>query len=194
MNVSYCQPSTKIMAARRAIAIVDCDPEMRRRLAEVLSTRDLVLAAFPTSRAFLQACSNSSPRWPVADMLLCRLELEQEKGLAFLEELKGWNLNIPTVVYSTGGDINAAVSSFHAGALDFIDHAKPDACFGQRIVAALDRADPLPMHPVPRNPPISAHQRPDHRPLPACNPRPISADAPAPSRSDPRCGLRTSRR
>lgn len=148
-----CEPPPAAgTSTRPVVAVVDCDETLRTALVRLLEARDLCVVAYPTSRAFLQACSDPDADWPVADLLLCRLELESHGGLAFLRHLKRWELEVPVVVYSTGGDISSAVGSFHAGALDFIDHAKADACFRQRVLSSLERAasSPARRRPSPR--------------------------------------------
>ena len=148
----YREPSPRVRVTHHpVVAVVDCDDRMRNAVVQLLSTGDLTTAAYASSRDFLKVCSNPDSEWPVADLLLCRLELESHAGLEFLRHLERWKLRIPTVVYSTGGEISTAVSSFRAGALDFIDHARPDACFRHRVRAALERAPTAPCRaPIPR--------------------------------------------
>ena len=119
------------------MAIVDCDDRMRTELAELLSAQQLHLLTFSSSSDFL-AVTRSSRTRPRFDLLLCRMELEEDRGLSVLRTFRDRAADVPMVIYSTHGDVTAAVRSFREGAVDYIDYAKPDACFCERVLRQLN--------------------------------------------------------
>lgn len=143
----------------RTVAIVDCDDKMRDEISNLLSSFNLSTVTFSTSSDLLFAVSGTqSPDSPQIDLLLCRLELECDQGLAVLRAIRERALSVPMAIYSTHGDVTTAVKSFHEGAVDFIDYAKPDVCFCNRVLQLLDG------HPVPD----LSSPSPTNNPLPPC--------------------------
>ena len=132
------------------VTIVDCDDQMRGQLTSLFRSRGLLVEAFANSADFLKAHDLTSPA-PPDHLLLCRLELEQNCGIRLLERLGRAGWSIRTVVYSTRGDIASAVKCFHAGAVDFIEYARPDACFRHRALTHLSHP-PACRSPAPHRP------------------------------------------
>ena len=132
----------RAVASQLRVALIDADPPSRQAFTELLANHELLLLPYPAPRAFLRHHVGPNAQWAEPDLLLIRLETDER--LETLSYLTGWQTKLAAVVYSTGGDVSAAVRCFQAGADDFIDHAKPDACFAQRVIRAIDSRSSLP--------------------------------------------------
>ena len=130
-------PANHVVNRRCArVALIDADPSSRAAFATLLADHQLSPLPYPTAQSFLREHARVSDQSSLPAVLLISLESDQD--LSVLTSLLEWERKVVTIVYSTSGDVGAAVRCFRAGATDFIDHAKPDASFAQRVRGALD--------------------------------------------------------
>ncbi|MFT5394405.1 MAG: PleD family two-component response regulator, partial [Gammaproteobacteria bacterium] len=120
-----------------SVAIIDCDAKMRNDLVHLLESQNISPIPFSSSAEFLGATLHGTMVEPNIKLVLCRFELEQDRGLELLQRLRDENFKTPCLVYSSHGDVSTAVNSLRTGALDFIDNARPDMCFCERVLRLL---------------------------------------------------------
>jgi len=125
------------LADKPVVALVDDDPTLRGALGELLRGADLLPTPFSSCDAFTSACMTQFAHAPCAELLVCRLEIEGGRGIELIEWLNRRHLEMPAIIYSSGGNISAAVKSLQAGALDFIDNVRADAKFRGTVTRVL---------------------------------------------------------
>ena len=133
---------TSASAEAPSVAIIDCDAKMRNDLVHLLESQNISPIPFSSSAEFLSATLHGTMVEPNIKLVLCRFELEQGRGLELLQRLRDENFKTPCLVYSSHGDVSTAVNSLRTGALDFIDNARPDMCFCERVLRLLSKHSP----------------------------------------------------
>jgi RNA polymerase sigma factor (sigma-70 family) len=113
------------------VYVVDDDPSMRRALARLCRSHNLVVQAFASARDFLDHGAIQSPSCLVLDICMPGLS-----GLDLQAELAARKLRIPIVFITGHGDIPASVKAMKAGAVDFL--TKPFS--HQSLIAAIREA------------------------------------------------------
>lgn len=97
------------------IAIVDDDPFVLRALARLLRTRALLPRTFESAEAFLGALSEGLPQCLIVD-----LQMPQMSGLELQQHLSRIGIEIPTIVITAHGDVQARERCEWAGAIAFL--------------------------------------------------------------------------
>jgi two-component system response regulator AtoC len=102
----------------KKVLIVDDDRRTRRVLQILLEKRGLESAAFETAEAALQLLREES-----AALVLTDLEMPGTNGIEFMRSLRLLDAQVPVIVLTAYGTVEAAVEAMKLGAVDFI--AKP---------------------------------------------------------------------
>jgi FixJ family two-component response regulator len=97
------------------IAIVDDDPYVLRALARLLKTRALHPRTFESARVFLGALSEGLPQCLIVD-----LQMPEMSGLELQHHLSREGIEIPTIVITAHGDVQARERCQCAGAVAFL--------------------------------------------------------------------------
>lgn len=111
--------------------IVDDDSDFGQSVDMLLRAWGWATSTFPTAESFAQ-CHASLPEGPV----LLDLRMPGVGGLELLEAKAYDTRKFPTVVVTGHGDVDTAVRSLKAGAIDFLE--KPFS--GDELAQALERA------------------------------------------------------
>jgi two-component system response regulator FixJ len=119
------------MAAERVIYVVDDDPAIRRSLERLLDTVGFQVASYATPKAFLGVAGDL----PVGCALL-DLRMPEMDGLEVQAHLLLINPDLPVIVMTGQGDVQAAVRAMKAGAVDFIEKPYSD----DALIAAIESA------------------------------------------------------
>ncbi|WP_213762145.1 response regulator [Caballeronia sp. dw_19] len=100
------------------VYVVDDDAAIRRALATLMRSVDLLVETFSSPEEFLQR-----PRSHVPSCLILDVRLRGKSGLTFHQEIVNSGIRIPVVFMTGHGDIEMSVKAMKAGAMDFF--AKP---------------------------------------------------------------------
>jgi two-component system response regulator FixJ len=119
------------MAAERVIYVVDDDPAVRRSLERLLDAAGFQVASYATPKAFLGVAGDL----PVGCALL-DLRMPEMDGLEVQAQLLRINPDLPVIVMTGQGDVQAAVRAIKAGAMDFIEKPYSD----DALIAAIESA------------------------------------------------------
>jgi two-component system response regulator FixJ len=119
------------MAAERVIYVVDDDPAVRRSLEWLLDAVGFQVASYATPKAFLGVAGDL----PVGCALL-DLRMPEMDGLEVQAHLLLINPDLPVIVMTGQGDVQAAVRAMKAGAVDFIEKPYSD----DALIAAIESA------------------------------------------------------
>jgi two-component system response regulator FixJ len=119
------------MAAERVIYVVDDDPAIRRSLERLLDTVGFQVASYATPKAFLGVAGDL----PVGCALL-DLRMPEMDGLEVQAHLLLINPDLPVIVMTGQGDVQAAVRAMKSGAVDFIEKPYSD----DALIAAIESA------------------------------------------------------
>jgi two-component system response regulator FixJ len=119
------------MAAERVIYVVDDDPAIRRSLERLLDAVGFQVASFATPKAFLGVAGDL----PVGCALL-DLRMPEMDGLQVQAHLLRINPDLPVIVMTGQGDVQAAVRAMKSGAVDFIEKPYSD----DALIAAIESA------------------------------------------------------
>ncbi len=98
------------------VCVVDPDPAVRRRVAEVLGALGAQVEGYATAREFMARLPHAIPVCVIAEARLPDLP-----GLALLQELRARGLALPVILLAGDADVLAAVTAMRAGALDYIE-------------------------------------------------------------------------
>jgi FixJ family two-component response regulator len=113
------------------IAIVDDDPFVLRALARLLRTRALHPKTFESAGDFLGALSEGLPQCLIVD-----LQMPAMNGLELQQHLSRIGIEIPTIVITAHGDVQARERCECAGAIAFLKKPLQEAS----LFAAIRRA------------------------------------------------------
>jgi FixJ family two-component response regulator len=97
------------------IAIVDDDAFVLRALARLLRTRALLPRTFGSAESFLGALSEGLPQCLIVD-----LQMPEMSGLELQHHLSRKGIEIPTIVITAHGDVQARERCECAGAIAFL--------------------------------------------------------------------------
>ena len=113
------------------IRIVDDDEDIRRALAFMLECKGWEVRAYESARAFLTQDSPSVP-----GCLLLDIRMPEMSGVELQWHLKERRIDMPIIFITGHADVDTAVETLKAGALDFLQ--KP--VDGKRLSEAIDSA------------------------------------------------------
>ena len=97
------------------VHLIDDDPAVRKALALLLETIGLKVYSFEGPTTFLAQLPHLGAGVVVLDM-----RMPVMSGLKLQEELRGRNIDWPTVLITGHGDIDACRRAFRNGAVDFL--------------------------------------------------------------------------
>jgi FixJ family two-component response regulator len=117
------------------IAIVDDDPFVLRALARLLRTRALHPRTFESAGDFLGALSEGLPECLIVD-----LQMPEMSGLELQHRLAHEGIEIPTIVITAHGDVQARDRCQCAGAIAFLKKPLQEASLFAAIHDASRRA------------------------------------------------------
>ncbi len=129
------------------VYLVDDDAAVRQALSLLLSTVGLEVTAFADPQAFLARIDGLAPGCLVLD-----IRMPVISGLKLQEKLNARGVDLPTIVISGHGDIEACRRAFRNGAVDFLSKPideqdlidaiqKGSEALDRRLQAAAERAE-----------------------------------------------------
>jgi two-component system response regulator FixJ len=122
------------MPAERTVHIVDDDAAVRRSLERLLDAAGFKAVSYETPMAFLDVASSI-----VGGCVLLDVRMPGMDGLALQAWLRKLEVQLPVIVMSVHGDIQTAVRTMKAGAVDFIEKPFNDDVLLNAIEVALAR-------------------------------------------------------
>ena len=125
----------------RTVFIVDDDPAVRDALSLLLSLRGYATAVFGNAEDFLRVVSRDWRGCVVADIRM--------PGLSGLQMQQALGLNapqLPVIIITAHGDIDAARQAFKASAVDFFEKPFDEELLIAAIERALGAAPPVALH------------------------------------------------
>jgi two-component system response regulator FixJ len=113
------------------VHVIDDDESAREALTFLLESDDIVVRAYPSAPAFLDALPALECGIIVSD-----IRMPEMTGLELAQRMTGMQRRFPMIIMTGHGDIPMAVEAMRGGVVDFLE--KPFS--EERIFAALDRA------------------------------------------------------
>jgi DNA-binding NtrC family response regulator len=107
--------STALDGAPPRVLVVDDEPEMRRTVARVLSTRGMDVMTANDGRMAMELLSREA-----IDVALIDLMMPQVGGFELLEELRGGGVDTEVIIMTAYADVETAVRAMHTGAYHFL--------------------------------------------------------------------------
>jgi len=117
---------------RPTVFVVDDDEDVRNSLCLLMKSVSLECEAFDSAHAFLQAYAPDRPGCLVLD-----IRMPGMSGLDLQERLLSMRAILPIIFITGHGDVDLAVRTLHAGAVDFIQKPFQDQALLDRIHEAL---------------------------------------------------------
>jgi len=117
------------------VFVVDDDPSVRGALQDLFESVGLTVAAFGSTREFLDRRRPSGPCCLVLDV-----RLPGKSGLDFQRELNEASIRLPIIFLTGHGDIPMSVRAMKAGAVEFLTKPFRDQDLLDAIQVALERA------------------------------------------------------
>ena len=99
------------------VYIVDDDPAVTQQIMDPAESVHLKTACFSDATAFLEQLESDRP--PAC--LILDVRMPGMTGLQLLEKMQSKNIQIPTIMVTAYGDLQAAVTAMKLGALDFLE-------------------------------------------------------------------------
>lgn len=121
------------MAKARSVYVVDDDPAIRRSLERLLDAAGFRVTSFATPAAFLGVADDLAMGCVMLDLRMPKMD-----GFEVLARLLQLNPDLPVIVITAQGDVQTAVRTMKAGAVDFIEKPYGDDALIAAIEAALD--------------------------------------------------------
>ncbi|WP_377848572.1 response regulator transcription factor [Bosea sp. UC22_33] len=119
------------MADARFVYVVDDDPAIRRSLERLLDAAGFRATSFATPAAFLGVADNLAMGCVMLDLRMPKMD-----GFEVLARLLQLNPDLPVIVMTAQGDVQTAVRTMKAGAVDFIEKPYGD----DALIAAIESA------------------------------------------------------
>lgn len=117
------------------VYLVDDEAVVRDALAFLLGSRGLLVHAFDSGPALLDALGQA--RHPVRGVFVLDVRMEPMSGLRLHDELKALDVRNPVLFLSGHGDIPMVVEALKKGAFDFLEKPYSDNTLVDRIEQAL---------------------------------------------------------
>lgn len=121
------------MADARFVYVVDDDPAIRRSLERLLDAAGFRATSFATPAAFLGVADNLAMGCVMLDLRMPKMD-----GFEVLARLLQLNPDLPVIVMTAQGDVQTAVRTMKAGAVDFIEKPYGDDALIAAIKSALN--------------------------------------------------------
>jgi two-component system, LuxR family, response regulator FixJ len=119
------------MSGERTVYVLDDDAAVCRSLERLLNSASFETATFQRPEEFLTKAVNFKE-----GCILLDLRLPGTNGIEVMEALQSIRTDLPIIVMTAHGDIQAAVRAMKAGATDFLE--KP--CSEEALLAAIEIA------------------------------------------------------
>lgn len=123
--------------AEATVHLVDDDPGVRDALAFLLRSRGLLVRAFDSGPALLEALDREGPQPSVRGVFLLDVRMEPMGGTRLHDELLARRLRNPVLFLTGHGDIPMVVEALKKGAFDFLEKPYSDNALADRIEQAL---------------------------------------------------------
>ena len=120
--------------AKSTVVIVNADAGERRRLASALEASGHRVIDYASAREAIE--SMALPRRTV---LLVDHQLDDMSGAAFIDEIRGRGLRLPTIMTVPMHAIQTAVEAIRIGATDVLEEPLDEAVLAQSVRLALAR-------------------------------------------------------
>jgi FixJ family two-component response regulator len=114
------------------VYMVDDDPAVRDSLRFVVESAGHRVETFENARQMIDRA-----RRPVAGCLVVDLRLPGMSGLELCRHLRDQGIELPTIMITGHGDVDAAVRAFRGGVIDFLEKPFSDQALLQRIQQGL---------------------------------------------------------
>ena len=121
------------MADAKLVYVLDDDPAIRRSLERLLDAAGFRVTSFATPAAFLGMADDLAMGCVMLD-----LRMPEMDGFEVLARLLQLNPDLPVIVITAQGDVQTAVRTMKAGAVDFIEKPYSDDALIAAIEAALN--------------------------------------------------------
>lgn len=105
--------------ARGRVVIIDDDPEIISAFAALISFVGYAVESYVSALDYLQVLNSNLPCFPGPCCVLCDVNMPELDGLELQNRLAELD-STPMVLMSGSSGVQAVVSAFHAGALDFL--------------------------------------------------------------------------
>lgn len=122
------------MADAKFVYVVDDDPAIRRSLERLLDSAGFRATSFATPAAFLGVAADLAMGCVMLDLRMPKMD-----GFEVLARLLQLNPDLPVIVITAQGDVQTAVRTMKAGAVDFIEKPYSDDALIAAIETALNR-------------------------------------------------------
>lgn len=109
------EASTALDGVPPRVLVVDDEPEMRRTVARVLTTRGMDVMTANDGRMAMELLSREA-----IDVALIDLMMPQVGGFELLEELRGGGVDTEVIIMTAYADVETAVRAMHTGAYHFL--------------------------------------------------------------------------
>ncbi len=119
------------MPERLTVHLIDDDPDLRDSVMMMLESSGYHAICYPSGQEFLNSVLKTLPGCAIIDMKMPGMD-----GLELQAALKQQGNQVPVIFMTGHGEIQTAVESMKAGALDFVE--KP--CSMDRLKEAIERA------------------------------------------------------
>jgi two-component system, LuxR family, response regulator FixJ len=120
------------MTAERTVHVVDDDAAVRRSLEHLLDAAGFRAVSYETPMGFLASAPGLSSGCVLLDVRMPGMD-----GLTLQARLAKLDNHLPVVVFTGQGDVQTAVRSMKAGAVDFIEKPYDDKVLIKAIETAL---------------------------------------------------------
>jgi FixJ family two-component response regulator len=125
-----------VKTSSRTVFLVDDDEDVRDALQMLLRAAGFAVEPFPSALAFVERRDQKAEGCIVVDVRMPGLS-----GLQLLERLATEGENIPVVVITGHGDVNACRRAFKGGAVDFLTKPVDEQVLIEAIEAGFTRLD-----------------------------------------------------
>ncbi len=122
------------MSTPHTVFVVDDDPAVRDSLQFMLESAGHRVEAYADAPGML-----ARARRPVSGCLVADLRLPGMSGLDMVDQLSEDGTDLPVIVITGHGEVDAAVRAFKAGVIDFIQKPFSDQSLLERVHDALQQ-------------------------------------------------------
>ncbi|CUW41065.1 Response regulator protein TmoT [Magnetospirillum sp. XM-1] len=116
------------------VFVIDDDAAVRDALSVHLDLAGLPVRSFASAREFLAAVDSDQGGCAVID-----IRMPDQDGLSLQQEMIRHGLTLPVIIITGHGDVDAAVTAFRAGAVDFLQKPFDEDVLIERIREAIER-------------------------------------------------------
>ncbi len=118
------------------VYVVDDDPDVRDSLCWLIESVGWAVEPFGSADDFMKRASGEDV---LSGCLVADLRLPGMSGQEMVEALQKQGVDLPIIMITGHGDVNAAVKAFKSGCIDFIEKPFSDQALLDRVRAALEK-------------------------------------------------------